>query len=106
MIASADVMIRLYGLLTEFVAWQNETCWLPGPSVVAGLAGGGGAVVVAGAAVVDVVDDDSVEVVGGAVVVCAAALTSPSTKMRSAPVAIPTIVARRTRASYGRRHEV
>jgi hypothetical protein len=104
MIASADVVIRLYGLLTEFVAWQNETCWLPGP-LVGGFAGVGPAVVVSAAAVVDVVVDGSVEVVVG-VVLCAPALAPPSTKTTSAPDAIPTTVARRTRASYGGRHEM
>jgi hypothetical protein len=98
MIASADVVTRLNGLLTEFVAWQNETCWLPGPSVVAGLAGVGFAVVVVAATLVDVDVDGSEEVVDGGVVVCASALTPPSTNTRSALAAIPTAVARRTRA--------
>jgi hypothetical protein len=88
-------------LFTEFVRWQNDTRWLPGPSVVAGLAGVVAAVVVSAAAVVDVVVDGSVEVVVGVVVVCAPALIPPSTKTKNAPVAIPTTVARRTRALYG-----
>jgi hypothetical protein len=94
MIASAEVVIRLYGLLTEFVAGQNETCWLPGPAVVAGLAGVGAAVDVSAPAVVDVAVDGSVEAAGGVVVVCAAAL-KPNPTMRNAP-ARPTTAARRT----------
>jgi hypothetical protein len=64
MIASADVVIRLYGLLTDLVAWQNETCWLPGPAVVAGLTGVGAAVFDSSAVVVV---DGSVESVVGVV---------------------------------------
>jgi hypothetical protein len=113
MIASADVVMRLYGLLTEAVRWQNETCSSPGPALVAGLAGVANAVVVVGAAVVvavvvggvvgaavvgeaDVAGGVAV-VVGGAVgaevvglvVVCAPAGRPASNRARSAQMPIP-----------------
>jgi hypothetical protein len=108
MMESASVVCRLYGLWTESVRWQNETGSWPGPSVVVGwLSGVGAAVVVS--STVEVVVDAAVVVVAWAlvvdgsvvVVVCALALTLPSHKTKSAPVAIPTAMARRTRASYG-----
>src|SRR4051794_7734401 len=114
MMESASAVSRLYGFSTESVRWQNETGSWPGPSgVVGGLAGVCNTVDVssAGKVVVDATVEvvTSVDVVGSVVVdvavepvvgvVCASALTPPTKNTKSAPVAIPTAVERRTRPS-------
>ena len=117
MIESASVVIKLYGLATAFVAWQNETFSLPGPPVAGGLCGTAAAVVVGAGAVVAVVegvdggaavvDDDEdvlVEVVG-LVVVCAPAGSPPSHGATNVPIPIPRTKARRTRARDFDSHE-
>ena len=97
MIESASVVIKLYGLATAFVAWQNETFSLPGPPVAGGLCG-------TAAAVVDDDEDVLVEVVG-LVVVCAPAGSPPSHGATNVPIPIPRTKARRTRARDFDSHE-
>src|SRR6516225_2923263 len=81
-IESASVVIKLYGLLTSAVRWQNETGSPPGPGVVGALPGAGAVAVGPGdvntgavvPVVVDELDggvvavDDEDEGVGGVVV--------------------------------------